>query len=107
HLRRYARRLVRAGEGPPETDPGRPHEDGQQGRALRRQGGVREMPHTESRALTLSLSRFAVEGTPLERPASPAPSTAKQERVGVRARSADSVPVERKFFAHQFLLIQK
>jgi len=42
------------------------------------------MPSTEYNALTLTLSRLAVEGTPSERPLSLAPSTAKRERVGVR-----------------------
>jgi len=36
------------------------------------------------RTLTLSLSRFAVEGTLEKRPGSLAPSTAQRERVGVR-----------------------
>jgi len=34
--------------------------------------------------LTLTLSRFAVEGTPAEQSHNRAPSTAQRERVGVR-----------------------
>ena len=40
---------------------------------------------TESQALTPALSRFAVEGTPAEQSHNRVPSTAKRERVRVRA----------------------
>src|SRR5262249_37147976 len=56
-------------------------QSGARAAALEVDAGSQRMP---LRTLTLSLSRFAVEGTLEERPGSLAPSTAKRERVGVR-----------------------